>query len=181
MFYARQWRRVMLCLLVLSAASVSFSTYAQQTNQKNDAAPLPVMVLKGIDDNGKPIALSDYAGKTVLVSFFTAACNLCTHDLKLMREFYVNNAKHNFVLLAVNIDPQKQDFDGYSQLVKLTTPKEQRFPMLWRNNPSHNDNFGQIVTKPTHFVFNPKGQLLLKREGTFLPSDWDNLWESLGT
>ena len=139
------------------------------------------MSLVGVDANGKKVALSDDAGKTVLVSFFTAGCNLCVHDLKLMREFYLGNSKRNFVLLAINIDQNKQDFDTYLQLIKLAVPQEQRFPIIWRNALGHKDNFGPIVSQPTYFVINPKGQLVFKREGTFRPDDWDNLWESLGS
>ncbi|MDO8178689.1 MAG: redoxin domain-containing protein [Undibacterium sp.] len=137
--------------------------------------------LQGIDVNGKKLDLNDFLGKTVLVSFFTAGCSLCTRDLKLMREFYVGNAKRNFVLLAINIDEDKKDFETYNQLIALTIPKEQRFPTVWRNAVGHKDNFGVISRQPTHFVINAKSQFVFKREGTFQPNDWDNLWESLGT
>ncbi|MBC7404322.1 MAG: redoxin domain-containing protein [Cytophaga sp.] len=137
--------------------------------------------LQGIDVNGKKLDLNDFLGKTVLVSFFTAGCSLCTRDLKLMREFYVGNAKRNFVLLAINTDENKKDFDTYNQLIELAIPKEQRFPTVWRNAPEHKDNFGVISRQPTHFVINAKSQFVFKREGTFQPNDWDNLWESLGS
>lgn len=137
--------------------------------------------LLGMDANGKKLELSDFLGKTVLVSFFTAGCNLCTRDLKLMREFYVGNVKRNFVLLAINIDQDKRDFEAYTQLIALAVPKEQRFPMVWRNAPGHKDNFGTVTRQPTHFVINAKNQLVFKREGSFQPDDWDNLWESLGS
>lgn len=137
--------------------------------------------LQGIDANGKKLDLKDFLGKTVLVSFFTAGCSLCTRDLKLMREFYVGNAKKNFVLLAINIDENKKDFETYHQIIELTIPKEQRFPSVWRNAPGHKDNFGVISRQPTHFVINAKNQFVFKREGTFQPNDWDNLWESLGS
>ncbi len=137
--------------------------------------------LQGTDVNGKKLDLADFLGKTVLVSFFTAGCSLCTRDLKLMREFYVGNSKKNFVLLAVNIDQDLKDFETYNQLVTLAIPKEQRFPTVWRNSPGHKDNFGTITRQPTHFVINAKSQFVFKREGTFQPTDWDNLWESLGS
>lgn len=137
--------------------------------------------LHGTDVDGKKLDLTDFLGKTVLVSFFTAGCSLCTRDLKLMREFYVGNSKRNFVLLAVNIDQDLKDFETYNQLVNLAIPKEQRFPTVWRNAPGHKDSFGVISRQPTHFVINPKSQLVFKREGTFQPTDWDNLWESLGS
>jgi hypothetical protein len=137
--------------------------------------------LQGIDGNGKKLDLADFLGKTVLVSFFTAGCSLCARDLKLMREFYVGNSKKNFVLLAVNIDQDMKDFETYNQLIALAIPVEQRFPTVWRNAPGHKDNFGTISRQPTHFVINAKNQFVFKREGTFQPADWDNLWESLGS
>jgi peroxiredoxin len=136
-------------------------------------------LLQGVDINGKKLALSDFAGKTILVSFFTGGCALCTRDLKLMREFYVGNQKRNFVLLAINLDEDKKDFDAYNQVIALAVPKEQRFPTVWRNAPGHKDSFGTITRQPTHFVLNAKSQLVFKREGSFQPLDWDNLWESL--
>jgi hypothetical protein len=32
----------------------------------------------------------------------------------------------------------------------------------------------------TDFVISSSDHLIFKREGTFLPSDWDNLWEQHG-
>ena len=166
----------------LSATALSLllaGTAAAQ--QAATAADKAQMLLQTQDAAGKPFGLKDYSGKIVLVSFFTAGCNVCSRDLKLMREFYLGNAKKNFVLLAVNIDADHKDFETYQQLISLAVPKEQRFPLIWRNAPAHHDNFGVIVNQPTHFVLNGKGQLLWKREGSFRPQDWDNLWEALGS
>ncbi|TDK65570.1 TlpA family protein disulfide reductase [Sapientia aquatica] len=170
----RQWMQFALTSALSSSAAMSPTLFAQDTKD------IPKLTLSGVDANGKKIELTDFLGKTVLVSFFTAGCNLCSRDLKLMREFYVSNAKRNFVLLAVNIDPTKADFDQYSQLISLSIPKEQRFPMVWRNAPNHKDSFGIITRQPTHFVVSAKNEFIFKREGSFEPEDWDNLWTSLG-
>lgn len=168
-------KRLFLQSLLSSAlASTLPMAFAQGTPEPRK------LMLQGSDATGKQIKLSDYLGKTVLVSFYTAGCNLCTRDLKLMREFYGDNMKKNFVLLAVNIDQDKKDFDDYTKLINITIPKERRYPSVWRNAPDHSDNFGTISHQPTHFVINTKNEFVLKREGTFLPSDWDNLWELLG-
>jgi peroxiredoxin len=135
--------------------------------------------LEGTDIYGKKLNLTDYLGSTVLVSFFTFDCDLCTGDLKLMREFYVRNSKNKFVLLGVNLDQNKKDLDEYNDLTTHAYPKDQRFPTVWRYAPGHKDNFGPITTQPTHFVLDHKNQLTFKREGKFQPDDWDNLWQSL--
>lgn len=163
----------MTLLMSLIVFFCAFPTFAQQAK---DSAP---MSLQGVDLRDKKIALNDFAGKIVLVSFFTSGCNVCSRDLKLMREFYVNNRNKNFVLLAVNLDNKKEDFLEYMRLIELSTPAEQRFPTVWRQAAEHRDNFGVISHQPTHFVLNRKQQLLFKREGSFQAEDWDKLWEYL--
>lgn len=133
----------------------------------------------GIDSDGRPFDLSSYAGKVTLVSFFTAGCNLCTHDLKLMREFYTDNRAKNFSLVGVNVDAKKEDYVEYAHLISLTIPEKQRFPLIWRNSPDHADTFGPVTRQPTHFVLNKDLELVLRREGTFQPQDWDQVWSKL--
>jgi len=133
----------------------------------------------GTDSDGRPFDLANYAGKTTLVSFFTAGCTLCSHDLKLMREFYVGNRNKNFALIGVNVDAKKEDYVEYAHLISLTIPADQRFPLIWRNAPDHADTFGPVSRQPTHFVLNKDLELVFKREGTFQPQDWDQVWAKL--
>ena len=108
--------------------------------------------LSGTNSDGKPVALADYAGKVCLVSFFTAGCALCVNELRLMREFYANNRQRDFVLLGVNMDDKSADFMQYIELLKVSVPAEQRFPIAWRNAAGHQDSFGAITRRPTHYV-----------------------------
>jgi hypothetical protein len=133
----------------------------------------------GMDSDGRPFDLANYAGKVSMVSFFTAGCALCTHDLKLMREFYIDNRAKHFALIGVNIDAKKEDYVEYAKLVTLTTPADQRFPLIWRNSSDHADTFGPVSKQPTHFVLNKDLELVFKREGTFQPQDWDQVWSKL--
>lgn len=135
--------------------------------------------LVGIDSEGKPLSLSNFAGKTCLVTFFTADCSLCTKELKLMREFYIGNHKRNFTLIGVNLDEKQSDYTEYMKLVALSVPANARFPIIWRNAAGHSDSFGPINRKPTHFMLDKAHNQVLKREGSFMPNDWDNLWTML--
>lgn len=138
-----------------------------------------IFQLHGTDVYGKALDLKDFAGRTVLVSFFTFDCNVCSHDLQLMRDFYLRNVKKNFVLLGVNVDQNKKALDDYNEAATFAYPKDQRFPTVWRFAPGHTDNFGKLSATPTHFVLNAKHQLMFRRDGAFLPDDWDNLYLSL--
>lgn len=135
--------------------------------------------LSGTGSDGKPVMLSDFKGKVCLVSFFTAGCALCVNELRLMREFYTSNRQRDFVLLGVNMDDKSADFMQYIDLLKVSVPAEQRFPIAWRNAHGHQDSFGPIARRPTHYVLNRQHQQVLRREGSFQPTDWDDLWISL--
>jgi hypothetical protein len=167
-------RRRFLSTLAASAGSLAIPTaYAQsEATQKHSLA--------GVDHHGKPFNLQDSAGKVCLVTFFTAGCAPCGADLKLIREFHVANKARNFMMLGVNLDTRKDDYMDYMRIVDLSLSPSQRFPIIWRNAPSHLDSFGTIVKKPTHFVLDGTRKQLLKREGLFQPDDWDDLWLSLG-
>ena len=143
------------------------------------AAPVLKQSMVSVDSEGKPFSLDNFAGRVCLVSFFTAACNLCSHDLTLMREFYGNNRSRNFSLIGVNLDAKKSDFVDYATFFKQAVPADQRFPLVWRNAPEHADTFGPINKQPTHFVLDKKQTQVFKREGSFLPDDWDELWSKL--
>lgn len=164
------------------AASALAST---QVGAWAQPAPAPVPAkgaqhqLSGTGSDGKPVMLSDFKGKVCLVSFFTAGCALCVNELRLMREFYTNNRQRDFVLLGVNLDDKSADFMQYIDLLKVSVPAEQRFPIAWRNAPGHQDSFGAITRRPTHYVLNRQHQQVLRREGSFQPTDWDDLWISL--
>jgi alkyl hydroperoxide reductase subunit AhpC len=167
-------RNFMRYVAASALVSVSATGYSQQPPVHSIRH-----TLSGTDGKGEPITLDDFSGKVCLVSFFTAGCNLCTNDLKLMREFYMSNKKRNFVLIGVNMDENQNDYMQYIRLISLSIPKEERFPILWRKAPAHSDNFGNIRTVPTHFVLDKEHRELSHREGSFLPSDWDDLWSNL--
>jgi thiol-disulfide isomerase/thioredoxin len=149
-------------------------------SQQSKKTTLQKMSLAGLDEvSGKPIKLDNLGGKVYLVSFFTAGCTLCNKDLKLLREFYAANKSKGLILLGVNMDASKKDFDDYRRLVGLSVPKDQYFPMVWKNAADYSDNFGPVPKAPTHFVLDKNLALIFKREGAFGPDDWDNVWSSL--
>ena len=164
----RDFLQGMSALALTGAAGATFAQSAQ-----------PLMNMTGKDSNDKPFSLEQFAGKVCLISFFTAGCNLCTHDLKLMREFHFSNKSKRFALIGINLDKSRQDFNDYLKLVSLAIPAEQRFPLLWRAAPDHRDNFGPISREPTHFVIDTQHKFSFKREGTFQPDDWDRLWTTI--
>lgn len=164
-------------LFKISAIALAFSLSAPVFAQQIKLAPK--LALIGTDYNGKKIDLRNYAGKTILISFYSAGCSVCARDLKLMREFYRDNNAKDFILIGVNTDKTQANFDLYTRILSASIPKNQQFPIIWRGNAEAITGFGTMNVDPSHYLISPDGQITLKREGTFKAEDWDNLWESL--
>lgn len=175
-------KRDFLHTVAIGAAGLALPVTAFSQDKKAAAKavkPPAVYTLQGMDVDGKAINLQDYQGKACLISFFTAECIPCINDLRLMREFYGANRNRNYVNIGVNVDQNRQSLVDYMDLVKKTIPVEQHFPIAWRNAKGHADNFGPITSEPTHFVLDKDHKLVLRRNGVFKASDWDDLWTNL--
>ena len=55
------------------------------------------------DLQGKTHVLSDYAGKTVLLTFTTTWCPYCIKDIPKLKKIYSEYKDRDFVLLAIYI------------------------------------------------------------------------------
>lgn len=137
-------------------------------------------MLSGVDVAGRPIELRHFKGKACLISFFTVECIPCTNDLRLMREFYGANRARNYVNIGVNLDRRREVLAEYVDLLDKTIPAAQHFPIAWRGAKGHKDNFGAMISQPTHFVLDSEHRLVTRRNGIFKPDDWDELWTNLG-
>lgn len=136
--------------------------------------------LEGVDVvSGKPVFLQQYKNQTVLLAFFSAGCDACVYNFKLIREFYKSNKKSHFAVIGIGLDKKPEHFKNYAQLVDATTPKDEQFPLVWRNAPEYKDSFGTIKRDPSLIVIGKNGEITLKREGIIQDSDWDDIWTSL--
>lgn len=172
-------KKLFLSALFFGAFSCAYAASStSHNNQQAEAAPT-VAKLTGVDSNNTPINLQSLNGKVVLLTFYTAGCSICERDVKLMREFYRDNRNKDFVLIGVITEKKKEDFESYARIVKLATPKDQQFRMMWKSHIQSMEGIATIKTDPTHLVINRKGEIILRREGMFRSEDWDFLWESI--
>jgi peroxiredoxin len=112
--------------------------------------------ISGVDSEGKPLKLSDYRGKVVLVDFWMDQCVPCrmshVHE-RLLVQKYQDRA---FAILGINVDPQVQTL--------RRSEKEQK--MTWRSiwdGPKHeNTRAYDIYGLPQVFLFDAQGRLAKK-------------------
>ena len=88
-------------------------------------------------DDGKPVSLSDFKGKQVVLYFYPKASTPgCTIEACDFRDLRPKFAKQNVVVLGVSADPVKA-------LVNFKTKQELNFPLL--SDPDHKmiESYGQ--------------------------------------
>lgn len=111
------------------------------------------------DKDGKPVKLSDYKGKTVVLDFWATWCGPCQSSLPHTTEMAKKYATKNVVVLAVNVWDSKSAFDGW-------LPKHPEYSALHfalDPNPDQSKSVASALYGvsgiPTQYVIGPDGKI----------------------
>lgn len=83
-------------------------------------SPAPDFTLT--DLNGKQVKLSDYRGKTVFLNFFATWCPPCRAEMPDIQATYDENKGQDVVVLAVNMQEERDTVIDYASAAGLTFP-----------------------------------------------------------
>lgn len=107
--------------------------------------------------SGKPVKLSDYRGKVVLVNFWFPACGPCMNEFPLVQEALKKYGSQGFVVLAINIIPD-EDADV------LPLMKAKGFDFIPLKVPTEDwprEQYG-VNAAPLNFLLDAHGRLIFK-------------------
>lgn len=110
------------------------------------------------DENGKPIKLSDFKGKYVLIDFWASWCNPCRRENPNLVNAYNQFKNKNFTIIGVSLDRNKESW--------LKAIKDDN--LTW-TNVSDLKYFDNAVAKsyaikgtPTNLLIDPEGKIVAK-------------------
>ncbi|MCB0281545.1 MAG: TlpA family protein disulfide reductase [Calditrichae bacterium] len=156
--------RLSLFLLLL----FSFSHASDLTGKQ---APL----FKGTDLDGKEINLTDYRGKIVLLDFWASWCGPCQQELPFLVDLYSDHQNDDFVVLAVNIDNEKENMMRFLKKKYATRV----FPVIFDSEKAIPPLY-DLQAMPTSFFIDKKGMIRFTHTG-FKDSDKKQFTEELTT
>ena len=104
----------------------------------------------GRDVNGKPMKLSDYRGKVVVISFWSTSCKPCMAMLPHEKQLVSRMRRKPFVLLGINSDTDSKNLIAAIEKHKIT------WPNLWDSKRAISKTW-LVNAWPTIIVLDHKG------------------------
>jgi len=102
-------KKVLLSAVLVFLSSLSISAFAELKSElkpkPNVVASVPLTALPIGSDN---IDFSDYRDKVVLLDFWASWCGPCRQSFPWMNEMQTKYADQGLVVIAVNLDQEKQ-------------------------------------------------------------------------
>jgi thiol-disulfide isomerase/thioredoxin len=172
---SRRWRFVAgligVVLLVVSGIAAYVATRdgdpaaPSRATVASQAAPRPVPELRFQDGEGRPRALSDFRGRTVLLNIWATWCVPCREEMPTLDRLQQKLGGPAFEVVALSIDSKgipavRRFFEeiGVRSLAVYVDPSMQATEKL------------RIVGVPTTLLIDREGRELWRKSG---PAQWD--------
>jgi len=156
------YRIIFVIFLAIVAIVASCNAPKKATQVPENRPPLDERLAKitMTDLEGKPLSLSDFAGKPVFLNFWATWCGPCVSEMKSI-ELASQQFKNDIVFLAASSETPAQ-----IQAYLKKNPFSFKFVQL---KVSYLDVY--VVKLPTTFLINGKGELVSEEEGF---RDWND-------
>jgi thiol-disulfide isomerase/thioredoxin len=128
----------------------------------------PAPEIEGTDLDGKPVKLSGFKGKVVLVDFWATWCPPCVRAFPALRELARDHKKDGFVILGVNLDHQANSAGGEAEKV---APTVRRFLIDHRAGWPNLTGAGADAAARAYSVEQIPASFLVSKDGTIVDVD----------
>jgi thiol-disulfide isomerase/thioredoxin len=120
------------------------------------AAEAVEFTLPGLD--GKPVSVSDYRGKWVIVNFWATWCPPCLDEIPDLVDLYDGN-RERLVVLGVNYEEVNEEY-----LKQFVESHLMSYPVM-RMDPLPVTPLGPVMGLPTTYILSPQGEPVARHEG----------------
>jgi cytochrome c biogenesis protein CcmG, thiol:disulfide interchange protein DsbE len=139
---------------LLFAAAILFGTILTLPAQQKTAAPN--FTLTSLE--GKPIRLSDYRGKLVLLNFWATWCGPCIAEIPRFATWQTKFGPQGLQVLGVSMDDDKPPVLKAARKFQLTYP-------IVMGDEHLGERYGGVLGLPVTYLISPKGKILARYQG----------------
>ena len=156
-----------LLTLIATLMAFGFGLNAQTPEEEELDAKYAVTLLKAGTDapdftlndlSGKPVRLSDFRGKTVVLVFWASWCPDCRAEIPQLKAMWAASDPAKVKFVSVSFD---REFDTFKQFVsEQELPGVQLFDPAGKKDSSIGAAYG-VQWIPSLYVINPEGKVAL--------------------
>jgi peroxiredoxin len=113
------------------------------------------------DTDNKPVKLSDFKGKYVLIDFWASWCGPCRAENPKVLKAYNAFKDKNFTVLGVSVD-QERDKDKWLKAIKDDGMPWTQLIDSDRSNKNRAGDLYAVKAIPSNFLIDPQGKIIAK-------------------
>ena len=148
---------VRICCIILTLLLALLSALPVAAEVKPSAKVAPNFTLTNVK-TGKPVSLSDFKGKVVVIDFWATWCIPCRKAIKFYEKLYRERHKAGLVVLAISIDQREK------KLTSFLKKRPVSFPILHDPDKTLMKKYG-VFKIPTTFIIDREGKIQNKYVG----------------
>jgi peroxiredoxin len=118
------------------------------------------------DADGKPVKLSDYRGKVVLLNFWATWCGPCKIEIPWFMDFEQTYKDKNFAVLGISLDE-----DGWDAVKPYIEQKKINYRVMIGTEQIA-QLYGEVDSLPTTFMIDREGRVAAVHVGLVSKSDY---------
>ena len=115
------------------------------------------------DITGKPLNLSDYQGKVVMLDFWATWCGPCRIEIPGFIELQKRYAAQGFTMIGISMDDSPEPVVGFYKELQMNYP-------VAIGNDRLGELYGGMPGLPTTFLIGRDGRIYAKHVGAYDPS-----------
>ena len=147
-----------LCFAGTAQAALPLPEMSHSFTRLKPAKPALDFTLPDLD--GKPVKLSAYRGRVVLVNFWATWCPPCRREMPSMERLSLRLKDQPFVILAVN---QQEEADQVFAFTGQLDPAP-TFPILFDRNSAVSHAW-DVLGLPSSFIVDKQGRVVYRAMG----------------
>ena len=149
-------RSIVFCWLSLLAAGLAAGETGIVASNKLERFLAPTFSLTDI--GGKPLNLSDYKGKVVLLDFWATWCATCRVEAPRFVDLVNRFREQGFIVIGVSLDDGVEPVRGFYHQYNLNYP-------VALGNEELSEKYGGIFSLPTAFLIGRDGRVYARHSG----------------